>query len=161
MRSLATFKTNSLAAFTCGCFLESTNFLDVAVAAYTWTPLQIGVYVNVDISLELKVLLVDFLRAESTNIIVFEHFTASNSHTGDIYDISVADFYLKMFGKTALTEFVIARKAEESVIRVLLVANNTFKIWNGLRLLGLERNTILTKVVTSAVIRTPSFSLLI
>ena len=115
MRSLATFKTNSLAAFTCGCFLESTNFLNVAVAAYTRAPLQPGVYVNVDIPLELKVLLVDFLWAESTNIIVFEHFTAANSHTGDFYDISVADFYLKMFGETALAEFVIARKAEESV----------------------------------------------
>ena len=72
MSSFSTLKTDTLTTFARYRLLEHACLFDKAVAACPRTPLEIRVQIDVDVHLELKELLIDFLGAKLPHIVVCE-----------------------------------------------------------------------------------------
>ena len=116
MSSLSAFKTDTLATFARYCLLEHACLFDKAVAASPRAPLEIRVQIDVDVHLELKKLLIDFLRAKLSHIFVCESDCAANHHAWDLHHIAILDIAIKMFFHTLLAVVVLAFETEEACL---------------------------------------------
>jgi hypothetical protein len=88
----ATIKTDFKSTFTShSSFLA---FLNISIAVWSWTPLQVRVYVYINVLFEFQVLIIDFLRPKLSDFIPSELILALILSTLNLFNLTISDVIL-------------------------------------------------------------------
>ena len=92
--SQPTFETHLKATGTRRGFVALALLLNVRETARLWAPFELGIEVNDDVLVELKILGVDLLRSKLADIFPFVYIRATEFHARDLQHTPFYDLYL-------------------------------------------------------------------